>query len=257
MIGIYKITNNINGHSYVGQSTNILKRWANEKSAAFNKNWDSYNYPLSKAFRKYGIQNFTFEIIEECKNDELNEKENYWINFYNCEYNQTSGGDYQVHGKLTFTEVKKIQEILINDIDGCVRHTDLAKEFNVSPDTIQAINAGRAWVNSELKYPLHLSKYDKRREREINYCKDCGKIIYRKSIRCSECNFLKQKNESKILDKITREELKEKIRNLPFTAIGKEFGVSDNAIKKWCVFYGLPKTKKEINSFTDEEWIRI
>ena len=56
---------------------------------------------------------------------------------------------------------------------------------------------------------------------------------------------------------ITREELKEMIRILPFTYIGQEYQVSDNAVRKWCVKFGLPKTKKEINSYSDEEWDKI
>jgi len=44
---------------------------------------------------------------------------------------------------------------------------------------------------------------------------------------------------------------------MPFTQIGKEFNVTDNAIRKWCDKYKLPRTKKEINKYTDEEWERI
>lgn len=45
--------------------------------------------------RKYGIENFSFEIIEECKKEELNDKEKYWINYFNTffnGYNLTTGG---------------------------------------------------------------------------------------------------------------------------------------------------------------------
>lgn len=73
--GIYRIKNLINEKSYVGQSTNIEKRWNKEKTSAFNKNYASYDYPLSRAFRKYGIENFSFEVIEECSKEELDEKE--------------------------------------------------------------------------------------------------------------------------------------------------------------------------------------
>ena len=76
-IGIYKITNNINGHCYIGQSSQIEKRWKNHKIASNNQNDSSYEYPLYKAMRKYGIENFTFEIIEECSIKELDEREIY------------------------------------------------------------------------------------------------------------------------------------------------------------------------------------
>lgn len=87
MIGIYKIENKINGHIYIGQSVNIHQRWNNEKSTAFNSTSSAYNSPLSRAFRKYGIENFTFEVVEECNRDELNDKERYWINHYDSFYN--------------------------------------------------------------------------------------------------------------------------------------------------------------------------
>ena len=73
MIGIYKIENKINHHVYIGQSINIEARWqehyrngsANE--SFINRAW--YNYPLYRALRKYGLENFEFTIIEETSID--------------------------------------------------------------------------------------------------------------------------------------------------------------------------------------------
>lgn len=56
---------------------------------------------------------------------------------------------------------------------------------------------------------------------------------------------------------LSREELKTKIRNTSFLEIGREFGVSDNAVRKWCVKHHLPRTKKEINGYSEEEWLII
>lgn len=58
MIGIYKITNKINQHCYIGQSRQIEKRWKRHIEISNNKNIKEYQYPLYKAFRKYGIKNF-------------------------------------------------------------------------------------------------------------------------------------------------------------------------------------------------------
>ena len=52
----------------------------------------------------------------------------------------------------------------------------------------------------------------------------------------------------------SKEELKKLIRMLSFVQIGKQFKVSDNAVRKWCIKYSLPNTKKEINSYSDEKW---
>ena len=92
MIGIYKITNTINNQCYIGQSKDIQARWSKHLSAYKT----SPEWKLYRAFKKYGISNFSFEIIEECKIEELNEKEIYWIAYYdsfNNGYNMTLGGE--------------------------------------------------------------------------------------------------------------------------------------------------------------------
>lgn len=117
--GIYKITNKINQKSYIGKSTNIEERW-NYHKTHFNYEKE-YEKPLYKAFRKYGLENFIFEIIETLTETEyqekINQKESYWIEYYNTYgstgYNGTKGGDggqtvpdpRKTYGKLSREEV--------------------------------------------------------------------------------------------------------------------------------------------------------
>ena len=56
---------------------------------------------------------------------------------------------------------------------------------------------------------------------------------------------------------VTRDELKSLIRTCTFTDIGRKYGVTDNAIRKWCLAEGLPRKKTEINNYSDEEWNNI
>ena len=77
MTGIYKITNKLNNKVYIGQSINIPKRFGEHKRNAFNKNTHTYYYPLYKAIRLYGIDNFTFEVLEQCSIEDLTSKEQY------------------------------------------------------------------------------------------------------------------------------------------------------------------------------------
>ena len=94
--GIYKITNKENGKAYIGQSVHIEDRWYKHKWESQAEGYPQYNYTIHKAFRKYGISAFTFEIIEECDQEMLDEREKYWIALYDTYmkgYNDTEGGD--------------------------------------------------------------------------------------------------------------------------------------------------------------------
>jgi len=78
MIGIYKITNP-KGKVYIGQSKNIHRRILAHKNLNNNKCVLVYN-----SIKKYKVENHTFEIIEECKLEELNKRELYWTEYYNA-----------------------------------------------------------------------------------------------------------------------------------------------------------------------------
>lgn len=96
MVGIYKITNKINGQSYIGLSVDIEERWYKHKTNYKNVDNKEYEKTLYRAFRKYGLNNFTFEVIEECEKEDLPNKEIFWISFYNTYadgYNETPGGE--------------------------------------------------------------------------------------------------------------------------------------------------------------------
>ena len=93
MVGIYRVVNNIDGKCYVGQSTNIEKRWGEHRRGSNYHKHDGFH--LYEAIRKYGLYNFKFEVIEECDVSVLDEREKYWIDFFNsCEngYNMNTGG---------------------------------------------------------------------------------------------------------------------------------------------------------------------
>lgn len=96
VIGIYKITNKINKKSYIGQSINIQKRVHQHFWKAKCKKDVSYNSALHNAIRKYGQINFQIEILQECSVENIDEKEKYYIKYYNTlvpnGYNILSGG---------------------------------------------------------------------------------------------------------------------------------------------------------------------
>ena len=246
MIGIYKIVNLINGKVYIGQSQNISQRWIAHRSRPFNTNCAQYDCPLYRAIRKYGLENFSFEVLEETDKEQLNEKEIFWIAEFNSNnpnkgYNLTSGGDAVTNGILTLEQVHEIYDLL-----SCSDKTqeEIAKIYGISQRSVSGINIGQTWVEIGRTYPIRkLSKKE-------YLCCDCGIKISFESTRCVSCE---RKNRQKGLQ-VSREELKKLIRTSSFLQIGRDFNVSDNAIRKWCKKYNLPSTKKEINSYSEEEW---
>lgn len=114
------------------------------------------------------------------------------------------------------------------------------------------------WVcpNCNQQLPTTNGKNIAYKEKIKNYCIDCGKEICKGSLRCTECAA---KNRTVPLENmiITREELKDLIRTTPFTKIGEMYQVSDNAVRKWCDKFNLPRKVSDIKKYTDEEWSNI
>jgi group I intron endonuclease len=120
MAFIYKITNLKNGKLYIGQtSTTLERRFRQHQVAAFTLN---LKYPLYRAMRKHGIENFKIDLVEETTPEQLNEREQFYIKQYESfapigkGYNATRGGegnillDYDLIYKL-WDEGKSIAEI--------------------------------------------------------------------------------------------------------------------------------------------------
>ena len=95
--GVYKVTNNITGDFYVGSSKNIEKRWTDHRSLSVWKRRPGMK--LYQAFIKYGLDNFTFEVIEETA--DLKEREQYFIDILKPAYNDrhANGIDTERHIK--------------------------------------------------------------------------------------------------------------------------------------------------------------
>lgn len=247
MIGIYKITNLINGKCYIGKSENIEKRWKGHQSTLTNPNDKGYCYPLYRAMRKYKQENFSWEVLEQCSKEELNTKEKYWISFYDSfhnGYNQTKGGDSlspkMAGPKLTENQVKEIKEKLLT------QHYTLQKlseEYKVHKDTIRDINNGWTWVEEGLRYPLYISYSHPLYQKKKNYCIDCGKEISNQAIRCVDC----YKKTTKSFLMPNKEELQQMLIESKgnFTEIGKKYGITDNTVRKWCKKYDMPFHSKD------------
>lgn len=92
--GIYKITNLKDQKIYIGQSVDIKTRWSNHIKASLGIDSIAHS-KVHDVMAEEGIWNFTFELLEECSRDKLNEREKYYIDFYKSNlygYNLTKGG---------------------------------------------------------------------------------------------------------------------------------------------------------------------
>ena len=79
--GIYKITRLKTGEIYIGKSTNVKKRWSEHCKTALGVGTIAHSI-LHTTMEKDGIDDFTFELLEEVPKDKLTEREKYWITFY-------------------------------------------------------------------------------------------------------------------------------------------------------------------------------
>ncbi len=231
--GIYLITNETNNKVYIGQSVNIEKRFSKHKTTGFNINSTVYEYPLYRAIRKYGLENFSFRVLELCLKDELNEKEIFWIDYYSsfnpdCGYNQTVGGSFSFPSKLSLERANKIKDILIHTQR---TQEDIGVEFGISQVTVGLINLGHCWRDEALSYPL--------RQKKEPIC-SCGNLLGagNRSGVCKECA---DKNQQKV-ERPSKTQLEEELRASNFSQVAKKYNVSDNAIRKWCDSYNLPRT---------------
>lgn len=90
--GIYCLTNTLTNMKYIGQAVNVGDRWKQHIKCGLGI--DTPNNQLYQIMKKDGVENFKFELLEECNREDLNRKEKYWINFYKTDdfgYNMTKG----------------------------------------------------------------------------------------------------------------------------------------------------------------------
>lgn len=89
MVGIYKITNLITGDCYVGKSKHVEKRWNEHFCRGYGAR---HSRKFQEAIDQYGIDGFSFRLIEECSPESLHKRERYWIAKLHPEYNSVTVG---------------------------------------------------------------------------------------------------------------------------------------------------------------------
>lgn len=180
---IYKITNLINGMVYIGQTKNIQKRWHQHclTASICKKNIYLYN-----AMRKYGVNNFKIETIEG-PIENYNEREIYWIAYYNSYldrakgYNMTIGGEEPplINGEdsplaiYDNATIRQIQQELINNQ---LSYQEISVKYNICIEYLSSINRGTARHDDNLSYPLRINGNERKKEDTITEI--CYYLLY-------------------------------------------------------------------------------
>lgn len=245
MIGIYKITNKKNGKVYIGQSNDMVKR-KNSHFNALRKNKHD-NVHLQNSFNKYGECNFSFEVLEECSEDELNDLEIKYIKEYNSTdrkfgFNIRDGGSSgslseetkmklsKARATISFDEVSEIKQMLC---DGFSREY-IAEKYNIKKANIDSIarcdNFKR--IRPELNkyiYKKTIREREKTREEIINLLyKGMGNKEISETLNVSVS--IVEKTKSKYTNLIELE-LIERQRNYDRVISLKESGLTLNEIQ--------------------------
>lgn len=105
----------------------------------------------------------------------------------------------------------------------------------------------------ELKAQEVSNRINDLKTHKIRYCPNCGAIISQKAVYCVDC----ANKQRRITEWPDRETLKQLIRTLPFTIIAKQYNVTDNAVRKWCDKYNLPRKVSDIKLISDDDWLKI
>ena len=138
--GIYKITNKINGHYYIGQAVDIKNRFRGHRFSAIHSDDKDHNTPIHLAIAKYGEDNFLYEVLEECPRNKLNEREVYWIDKLqankNGNYNILLGGQDRIKFEDKPVELYDLQGNYIRTVSSA---TKVAEELEVSRNTIYGV----------------------------------------------------------------------------------------------------------------------
>lgn len=162
--GIYCIENIVNCKKYIGQSIDIEERW--KKHVSELKHGRHYNDYLQNSWYKYGENNFKFYILEYCNIDILDDREIYWINFYNTisrdnGYNLKSGGQ---NGGSRYSEQSRKKMSLAH------------KEFFKNEENIEMLrkNALAMWSDKDYhksrcgeNHPLYGKNYQMTHEKKL------------------------------------------------------------------------------------------
>ena len=148
--------------------------------------------------------------------------------------------------KTKVNEVKRPTQQELKTLLAEMSKNSIAKHFHVSPTTIDRWCEKYGIPHRKEDLIPHRSKQRKntKNDKQKCFCRICGKQVKTKALCCGSCA------KRRVIERPTPISLAEELCNSSFVTVGKKYGVSDNAIRKWCVSYGIPIKKPAI-----KEWL--
>lgn len=250
--GVYKIENLVNGKVYIGKSESNIEERFKEHLRSLRK-LKHHNEHLQKAFNKYGEDKFKLTILEEIQNrDELNEKEKYWIAYYNANnieygYNLTVGGD----GGSPSEEVRKrISETMKKHIRTSEHCENISKSLKAIGHCVPYNHSkGKIIVQTDIDNKF-IAEY--KSIAEASKITGVSKISISKSCKKQYISYKQYRwfylNDYKNLDNFSNKVIKPII-----SKSGKRFIQWDNKNKKWVIMIYIDKKFKNIGRFSNLE----
>jgi len=181
MIGIYSIKNKINNEVYIGSSINISKRKYNHNYQI--KKGSHANRYLTRAIQKYGAENFTFEVLEECSADQLKEREQFYIdkyqafgNGYNLLPNAYRNTGYK-HTKSALLKMGATHKGVKFTDEHKKKISDALKSHKRTEEHCKKISLSKAGKNTRFNYQHSQETKDKISLAKINYYANLSRAI--------------------------------------------------------------------------------
>ena len=233
--GIYIVKNSVNDKVYIGQSVNIGRRWLSHKASATSKGARDYNTKLHTAMRKFGIDKFHYEILEECGREFLDEKEEQYIEKYDSiknGYNMKKGGNSTVGERNPRAIVTEEQVLEITKLYG--QRVPFRKAYAQFSDVISKRGFRKIWTNETWQYVAQ----EVYTEENLRWHSHQAKSFQQKRIN----NAQRALPESEIL-KIR--ELRK--TGLSYAAIGRIVNRNTTTVRKYCLMQEIKPCVDAVN----------
>lgn len=222
-----------------------------------------FNYSVNSSIFDMIKERIEFEGIDMSLLDKARERDKEERLATLCRNNRIPLSEILVENS-TYTHNKNLKSRLIAEglLEEKCAKCGLGNSWNGEPLNLQldhanGINNDNRLINLRLLCPNCHSQtptFCGKHLATVNKCKFCGLRISKKATHCIDCSnkLINKSISQRKVERPSKEELLQLILTKPFLQIGNDYGVSDNAIRKWCKYYDLPYRKKDIEEYIKE-----